>query len=399
MAFSPFKRHSLALLVVLLAFAVGLIFPPGQASADPGTPPPPVGQKTDQPKPGGAQNSASSQQADQSGDPNSLGGQKTNLPKPKGAPNSANSGNTASVVSATAWSVSLTSSTTTPAVNQSFTLTARSNQDVGPTPYYIQIYLGSTRYASCGSGTTCSVSLYSSAAGASYTFQARIAYSDGSGAQAWSNTVTVTIAGGWSVSLSASTTTPAVGQSFTLTARASRDVGPTPYYIQIYSGSTRYASCGSGTTCSVAQSSTAAGARYTFQARISAYDGSSVQAWSNTVTVNVAVAHWCWCTEYVANRFSLTRDYPNAQDWGPYLTRNGYYQVTSPQSGDIVVYSGSRFPTVGHVGVIVAVGSSNLTVRGANQLSTWTTVTEAGCTNVSQGLYVRSSSGETYYRR
>ena len=389
-----FKRYTLAALAMLFVLAVGLLLPPSQVAAGPGTPPPPVGPKTDLPKPSGAQNSASAQTGSQAGSDASLNGQKTERLKPT------NRSTTPSAAVTTAWSVSLTSSTSTPSVNQGFTLTARANQDVGPTPYYIQIYLGSTRYASCGSGTICSVTLYSSAAGASYTFQARISAYDGSSAQAWSNTVTVRITTSWSVSLSSSSTSPTVGQSYTLTARANQDVGPTPYYIQIYLGSTRYASCGSGTTCSVTLSGSQAGASYTYQARISLYDGSNVQAWSNTVAVTVAAAaRWCWCTDYVANRFNLPRNYPDAKDWGPYLTLNGYRQVTSPQIGDIVVYSGTRFPTAGHVGVIVAVGTSNLTVRGANQLSSWTTVTEVGCTNVSQGLYVRSSSGEAYYRR
>lgn len=101
---------------------------------------------------------------------------------------------------------------------------------------------------------------------------------------------------------------------------------------------------------------------------------------------------WCWCTAYVANRFNLPRNYPNAQDWGAYLVRNKFRQVWAPQSGDIVVYSGSRLPTAGHVGIIASVSSGSLSVRGANQASNWSTWTEWSCTNVSQGNYIRITS-------
>jgi hypothetical protein len=39
-------------------------------------------------------------------------------------------------------------------------------------------------------------------------------------------------------------------------------------------------------------------------------------------------AKWCWCTNYVASKFGLTRNYPNAADWNDgYLQRNGLTQV------------------------------------------------------------------------
>ena len=115
---------------------------------------------------------------------------------------------------------------------------------------------------------------------------------------------------------------------------------------------------------------------------------------------SLTASGWCWCTNYVANRFNLARNYPNAQDWGNgYLQRNGFRQVWVPQSGDIVVYSGSRLPSVGHVGVIASVSSGSLSVRGANQAGNWSTWAEWSCTNVSQGNYIRRSYGETYYHR
>ena len=60
--------------------------------------------------------------------------------------------------------------------------------------------------------------------------------------------------GGFTVSLAASASYPLAGQSVTLTASTNADVGPTPYYITIYSETTgaELAVCGAGTTCSVA---------------------------------------------------------------------------------------------------------------------------------------------------
>jgi hypothetical protein len=56
---------------------------------------------------------------------------------------------------------------------------------------------------------------------------------------------------GFSVSLTASSVYPLIGQSVTLTATTNTDVGPTPYYITIYSETTgaELAVCGFGTTC------------------------------------------------------------------------------------------------------------------------------------------------------
>ena len=121
-------------------------------------------------------------------------------------------------------------------------------------------------------------------------------------------------------------------------------------------------------------------------------------AQGDTGNVEQAAA-WCECTNYVNNRFNLGGGFPNAQDWGPYLTGRGYYQVSSPAVGDIVVYTAARMGNCcGHVGVIAGVGSTSLTVRGANQI--WSTFTEYNCTNVSQGNFNRRTDGtERYYRR
>ena len=61
---------------------------------------------------------------------------------------------------------------------------------------------------------------------------------------------------GFTIALAASTSYPYAGGIVTLTATANADVGPTPYYITIYSETTgaEIAICGSGTTCSAAVS-------------------------------------------------------------------------------------------------------------------------------------------------
>jgi hypothetical protein len=64
---------------------------------------------------------------------------------------------------------------------------------------------------------------------------------------------------GFSISLATSSSYPLAGGSVTVTATTNANVGPTPYYITIYSETTgaEVAICGTGTTCSatVTQSS------------------------------------------------------------------------------------------------------------------------------------------------
>ncbi len=93
----------------------------------------------------------------------------------------------------------------------------------------------------------------------------------------------------------------------------------------------------------------------------------------------------CQCTEYVAHRFGIN-GYPDAHDWNDgYLQRNGFHQV-SAQVGAIAVMEAS-FPGAnqqyGHVGVVVEqIEGDRIMVRGANQWTGTTPVTEAGCSNV-----------------
>jgi hypothetical protein len=59
------------------------------------------------------------------------------------------------------FTVSLAASSSYPYVGQSVTLTATTNADVGPTPYYITIYDETTgaELAFCGAGSTCSATV------------------------------------------------------------------------------------------------------------------------------------------------------------------------------------------------------------------------------------------------
>lgn len=66
---------------------------------------------------------------------------------------------------------------------------------------------------------------------------------------------------GFTISLAASSSYPYAGQSVILTASTNADVGPTPYYITIYSETTgaELAVCGVGISCSVTLSQSAPG--------------------------------------------------------------------------------------------------------------------------------------------
>jgi hypothetical protein len=152
-------------------------------------------------------------------------------------------------------SLTLTAGQATVPVGAASTLTATTSQDVGPSPFWTGIFdvTTGTRIAVCGSGTVCSATVSHAVA----TTHEYIAYlSDNSTAYpppgiqetsllsfvTWSNL-------GWRVSLSAPASTFG---SETVTATANGDVGPTPYYIEIFNETgTRLAVCASGSTCSV----------------------------------------------------------------------------------------------------------------------------------------------------
>ncbi|MDX6396159.1 MAG: trimeric autotransporter adhesin [Streptosporangiaceae bacterium] len=151
--------------------------------------------------------------------------------------------------------LSLSASPTTVPIGAATTLTATTSTNIGPSPFWTEIYDATTqtRVGVCGSGTSCSATVSESAA-TTHEFVAYLSYFSAayppSGIQktslinfvTWSNT-------GWRVSLSAPS---ASFGNVTATATANGNVGPTPYYIDIFNASTGalVAACGVGSTCS-----------------------------------------------------------------------------------------------------------------------------------------------------
>jgi hypothetical protein len=140
---------------------------------------------------------------------------------------------------------------------QSTTITATSSLDVGPTPYYIEIFdlATGTDPIFCGFGTTCTTTVTRSSAVAYYVaYVAAFSTTDPPpDIRAQSGTFLVT----WiSLGLTASPAAPRVGDTTLLTATASLDVGPTPFYIEIVdlSLNTLVVVCGSGAICSASVS-------------------------------------------------------------------------------------------------------------------------------------------------
>jgi hypothetical protein len=150
--------------------------------------------------------------------------------------------------------VRLTESATNVRIGGATTLFA-SSSDVGPSPFYVGVYdvttggfvaqygfgTGITASVSQGTATTHAYRACFSSFGTSYP-PPNLLECGTTQYVTWSNS-------GHTVSLTAPSTT--FGSEL-VTATASLDVGPTPYFIQIYSiEEGRLASCGAGTTCTV----------------------------------------------------------------------------------------------------------------------------------------------------
>lgn len=214
-------------------------------------------------------------------------------------PKQRHASNYASVPVILPWAVSLTSSCPSATwATLSCTLTATANGDVGPTPYYIQIWNQSTNtlLATCGAGTTCAVSAVSST-GAAYGFVAYVAPCCGnppSSEQAVSNPVFiqwktldfVTVAGNY--------IDPPLGATEVVAGSLLDDVGPTPFYIQVWDVNTKTLlwQCGSGTDCygSVSyNSATTHGYLATIATYATSFPPPNLQAQSETIWV-------AWCT-------------------------------------------------------------------------------------------------------
>ena len=130
----------------------------------------------------------------------------------------------------------------------SSTITATTTNDVGPTPFLIYIIDESTGtvLASCGNGTSCSTSFTIGAQGED-TIEAAVAQSSPpslTNLQGTSSPIVVSFSFNFQLSLTVS--------GSTLTATTNVDVGPTPWFIEMYDAdsNTRVSYCGSGKTCS-----------------------------------------------------------------------------------------------------------------------------------------------------
>lgn len=244
-----------------------------------------------------------------------------NVPKPHGA-----AGHIA-VRPMSPWTVSLSASVTATWPTFYSTLTATSSQDVGPTPYFIYIVNADTgaTVASCGRGTTCAVSL-TYPTPSYYGFYAIIATSSaGANEQAISSQVLVNWQG-ILLTLAANLNTLPVGNSSTLTATSNTDISTSPFYIQIWDLTAGGGplnpidSCGTGTTCSVTVSQSAATTHVyvaTFAYSSASYPPSGLQQTSATSYITWTASGWT---------VSLN---------APAETINGPETVTASADGDV----------------------------------------------------------------
>jgi hypothetical protein len=182
----------------------------------------------------------------------------------------------------------------------SFTLSISTNVDVGPTPYYTQIFnltslrdggAGSTGFlvASCASGTTCSTTTQKpDRARTLITYAAYVggwaAFPPPPNVVATSPKTYVAVAStGFTVSLptTANCVANTTGQ---ITATANQDMGPTPYWIEIFDQfENRLGVCGYGTTCTASYQCGSVPLTAFISDNTPAFPPTGVQAASNTV--------------------------------------------------------------------------------------------------------------------
>jgi hypothetical protein len=181
--------------------------------------------------------------------------------------------------------LTLTASPTTLAVGATTTLIAHT-VEIGPSASYAEIFdeTTGTMIATCGTGTACTATV-SQAAATTHAYRAYFSQlssvSPPPGVVQQTDVQYVTwSASGYAISLSA--------RFDHVTATSSIDVGPTPYYIQIFDLTTgaRLAVCSSGTVCS-ADDNAPVGGPHGVAAFISSIDPTltpaNIQAVSNTV--------------------------------------------------------------------------------------------------------------------
>jgi PASTA domain len=157
-----------------------------------------------------------------------------------------------------AFAVGLAASSASVAPGGTTTLTATSSRDVATTPFYIEIFdlTARTLLAACSSGTTCTARV--TVLGSAVRSYAAYISSFGSAfppqsIQASSSSVYVS----WlSVTLTANPAQLRPGGASLVTANASLDVGPTPFYVEVFDqgSGALLAVCGSGSSCSASVS-------------------------------------------------------------------------------------------------------------------------------------------------
>jgi hypothetical protein len=155
--------------------------------------------------------------------------------------------------------------TPTVQVNGTATLTAVTDQDIGPSPFFVEIYdvTAATRLTYCWTGTTCSVTVsnptnVNNPTPTTHRYRACFTVWTGPPPGSFPPPNALECTGDHTVSWASAaprvllTVTPVSGGGFTATALTPLDVGPTPYWIQIYNvdSGARLALCGFGPICS-----------------------------------------------------------------------------------------------------------------------------------------------------
>jgi hypothetical protein len=108
----------------------------------------------------------------------------------------------------------------------------------------------------------------------------------------------------------------------------------------------------------------------------------------------------CWCTTYVANRYHLPSNYPNAYQWSGWLHRLGWRMDRVPRVGDIEVLQpkvNGANKSYGHVGIVWTAERTinrlwTITLRGAYQ-QIHPQFRDANCRNVSDWTSALSIMG------
>lgn len=157
----------------------------------------------------------------------------------------------AAVAAVQPWTINLVASAPSLWLGGYTTLTATTNMDVGPTTNYIRIWddLGGNYIATCGGGTTCTISVNQTTPHTA-TFKAVVGPAGGAPLASAYASVYWHAAG---IRMTESESTVSAGSSVVLTTFTDYDVQTSSYWVQIYDDTARtiVGSCGFGSMCSV----------------------------------------------------------------------------------------------------------------------------------------------------